>query len=70
LVFPTATVLRGSDAGDELDASFHETAEEPVLAWIAPVSGRQASRRLLFALPKEKSSIFVAAAGAHRDASG
>ena len=45
-------VLGGSAAGDELDASFLGIAGEPVLAGVGRFSGRQASRRLLFASRK------------------
>jgi hypothetical protein len=54
-------VLAGSHAGDELDASFLEIAEERVLVWIARFSGR-----LLVALPKEKSSRALTAAASPR----
>jgi hypothetical protein len=39
--------------------SHNAFSAQPVLAGIGEVSGRQASCRLLLALPKEKSSIFV-----------
>jgi hypothetical protein len=52
----------GKEGGDELDASSLEIAEEPVLAGWLRFSGRQPSRRLLFAPPKEKLRIPVAAA--------
>jgi hypothetical protein len=48
-----------SEVSDELDVSFPEIATEPVLAGVVRFSGRQASRRLPFALRKEKWSISV-----------
>jgi hypothetical protein len=60
-------VLGGSEAGDQLDASFLGIAVEPALAGVGRLSGRQASRRLPFALPEEKWSISVTHRR-HRDA--
>jgi hypothetical protein len=55
-------VVQGSsDAGDELDASSFGITEKAVLAGIAR-SQRPASIVPPFALPKEKSSIFVTTA--------
>jgi hypothetical protein len=55
-------VVQGSDAGDELDASSLGIEKSLCLPGLHEVSGWQASCRLLFALAKEKSSIFVTTA--------
>jgi hypothetical protein len=52
-------VLGGSEASDEGDASFLEIARAPVLADVGRFIGRQASRRLPFALRQQEWSISV-----------
>lgn len=57
----------GRDVDDELDACTLRIAEERVLAGIARIQRRQAPSGLLFALPKEKSSVSVSLAASLRD---
>jgi hypothetical protein len=52
-------VRGGNETGGERDASSLAIATEPCLPGSLRFSVRKASRRLLFALPKEKSSISV-----------